>query len=580
MTITELIKKVFTDEKKRSEMKARAIILVTVISFAFFAVILRLVDIMLLNHERFAAKATLQQIGREVVPVKRGIIFDRTGRKLAINIHTKSIYSNPSEVSSPEDTAVALSRILQQKPDTTITMLSADSRFSWVYRQLGIEYAQMIKDLNIAGIGFIPEMMRYYPGGSLASHIIGFVGIDNQGLEGIELRYDRYLATGKEKWLYMDRDARGNILSGGYRKGEIQGNNLVLTISEGLQHIVETNLDAAVSEWEAASATAIMMNPHTGEILAMANRPTFDLNNPSGTETGHKRNRAITDIYEQGSTFKIVVAAAAIEEGIMDQHTEIDCSAGYIKVGGRKMRDACRHLHRVLTLKEVMQKSSNVGTLKVALELGEERLYEYTRRFGFGSKTGIDLVGEVSGWVRPPEYWSRLSIGSVAIGYEVAATPMQVLRAYAVVANGGYLVRPHVVSEILSPCGKVIYEANVEKQRIISEKTVTSLREMLEAVTEEGGTAISASIDGNQVAGKTGTAQMVDPATGRHSSEKLVSSFVGFAPAYNPAVAVIVVIHEPQGAEVYGGIVAAPVFREIVNASLTYLGVPMDNFRE
>ena len=546
-----------------------------IITFTFIAVIFRLADIMLLNHQWFLDKARDQQIKKEIVPVRRGIILDRKGRELAINLDTESVYCNPAGITSPDQVAVALSRTINNKPEVILTRLSANGRFNWIERKVSLDETQRIRDMKLGGIGFVPEIKRFYPEGSLASHIIGFVGVDNNGLEGIEKSYDKYLSAVSER-VSVIRDARGNALSEGISK-EIKGNNIILTIDEGLQYIVEKNLDEAVAQWKAASATVIMMDPHTGEVLAMASRPTYDLNNPAEVTPAKRRNRAVTDCYEPGSTFKVVVGTAALEEGIVKPDTRFDCSTGYIEIGGKKIRDAERH--GVLTFKEVIQKSSNVGTIKIGLNLGREKIYSYIRKFGFGEKAGFDLGGEASGWIRPPDRWSGTSIGAISIGQEVAVTPLQVLRAYAVVANGGFLVRPHVVSAISSPAGDVIYKAVNESQRIISESTVKTFKNILKTVTEEGGTATGAAIDGNEVAGKTGTAQLIDPKTKRYSKDKYVSSFVGFVPADDPRIAMIVVIHEPKGA-VYGGLVAGPVFKQIANEALSYLSVPRDDSAE
>ncbi len=530
---------------------------------------------MLLNHQWFLLKAKGQQIKREAIPVKRGVILDRRGRELAINLDTESIYCDPSEIATPDRVASALSNAMNKKPDIILAKLVSKNRFNWIERKVSIEDTQKIKDLRLKGIGFAPDIKRFYPKGSLASHLIGFVGIDNNGLEGVERKFDKYLSARAEK-ISVLRDARGNSLSEGLSR-EIKGNNVILTIDEGLQYILEKNLDDAVLHWKAASATAIMMDPYTGEVLAMASRPTFDLNSPADVTAARRRNRAVTDCYEPGSTFKIVVGTAALEEGVVDPDTRLDCSAGYIEVGGKKVKDA--HRLGVLTFKEVIQKSSNVGTIKVGLRLGKERIYRYIKKFGFGEKTGFDLPGEVSGWIRSPERWSGTSIGAISIGQEVAVTPLQVLRAYAAIANGGFLVKPHVVSEIRSPAGDVVYKAVSEPDRIFSEKTTNTFRKILKTVTEEGGTATGAAVDGNQVAGKTGTAQLIDPRTKRYSKDKFVSSFVGFVPADEPRIAMIVVIHEPKGS-IYGGVVAGPVFKKIASDSLSYLSVPRDDFEE
>ena len=556
-------------------MGKRPIILSVILSAGFLLVAFRLADIMLVNHQWYLTKATLQHIKKEAFPVKRGIIVDRMGRELAVNLETESVYCDPYEISFPDDVAQALSREINQKSDLILAKLTADNRFDWIERKLSRESSQKIKALKLDGIGVVPEGKRFYPKGSLASHIIGFVNVDNNGLEGVEKKYERYLSTQSES-TYLFRDAKGNEFSEGLSK-EIKGNNVVLTIDEGLQYIVEKNLDVAVSQWKAISATAIMMDPHTGEILAMASRPTFNPNNPAEVKADQRRNRAITDTYEPGSTFKIIVGTTALEEGIINPDKKFDCSAGYVEVGGRKIKDA--HRHGVLTFREVIQKSSNVGTIKIGLILGKERIYEYIKRFGFGEKTGIDLIGEVSGKVRPSDRWSGMSIGAISIGQEVSVTPLQMLRAYSVIANGGFLIRPHVVTEVVSPEGRIVYKSTLESKRILSEKTVNVFRDILKTVTETGGTARAAALDGNEVAGKTGTAQKIDPMTKKYSKDKFVSSFVGFVPADDPRIVLIVIINEPKG-QIYGGVVAAPVFKDIASESLSYLNVPRDDSKE
>ena len=307
--------------------------------------------------------------------------------------------------------------------------------------------------------------------------------------------------------------------------------------------------------------------------MALANRPGFNPANLTHVDLNEVRNRAVTDCYEPGSTFKIVVGIAALEEKTVNPETRIDCSGGSVEVGGRRIKDD--HHHGVLPFREVIQKSSNVGTIKTAMMLGKEKFYEYIRKFGFGDKTGIDLQGEISGIVHHTDKWSGMSIGTIAIGQEIAVTPLQILRAYAVVANGGYLVKPHVLKEIRDPDGVVIMKAEIKSERIISERTVETFRQILTTVTEDGGTATKAAVEGNSVAGKTGTAQLIDTKTGRYSKTRYISSFVGFVPADKPRFAMIVVIKEPKGS-IYGGVVAGPVFRSISDQALSYLTVPMD----
>lgn len=555
-------------------MKVRLIVISCLLFVAFVAIVVKLTYIMLINHQWYVERAKMQQVKTEEMPVKRGLILDRKGRELAINLDVESIYCNPAEIPDSQVANVAekLSKITSKNIDAIVPKLNTNSRFSWIDRKVSPEVAEKIRNSKIKGVGLILEPKRVYPKSNLASHLIGFVDIDNKGIEGLEQKYDKELTALSEK-IVAYRDAKGNLLSKGDLR-EIKGNNIFLTIDESLQYIVEKHLDDAVKHWKASYATAIMMDPFTGEILAMANSPSFDLNNPASAKPYLRKNRAITDCYEPGSTFKIIVGAAALEEGLIKPNSKYDCSAGYIEVGGRRIKDA--HRHGVLTFQEVIQKSSNVGTIKIGLTLGKERLYDYTKRFGFGQKTGIDIIGEVSGWVRPPEKWSGMSIGSISIGQEIAATPLQILRAYSVIANGGLLVKPYLLSEIQSPDGVTIYKAVPETKRVISEKTAKNFNMILTTVTEVGGTAKEASVDGNLVAGKTGTAQKIDPVTKRYSKVNYVSSFVGFVPADKPKVALIVVVHDPRG-HIYGGVVAAPVFRKIANDALSYLEVPRDD---
>ncbi len=552
--------------------KKRAIILNTIIIFSFLLVSLRLADLMIINHERLSERANLQHIKVEDIKVRRGSIFDRRGRELALNLELESLYCDPAQLVLDEVRARKLASVLAKEPRVIRASIPEEGRFWWIQRKLNPDIAEKVRQLDINGLGFVPEAKRFYPKGKLASHIIGFVGIDNQPLEGVELKYDKYLKTTGGK-VFLSRDASGKTLSSGVDI-EAKGNNVVLTIDEVLQHLVEEELDKAMVHWRAAAASAVMMNPYTGEILALANRPTYDPNEGNKALASAMRNRAITDCYEPGSTFKIVVGIASLEEKTAKPNSLFDVSKGVIEVGGNTINDA--HKHGVLSFKEIIQKSSNVGSVKLGLRLGTERIYKYAKLLGIGEKTGVDMPGEVSGWIRTPEAWSGTSIGAISIGQEVAVTPLQIIRAYSAIANGGYLVRPHVVSKIISPTGQVLasFKDN-EIQRVISQRTAEIFKDMLKTVTEEGGTGKGASVDGNIVAGKTGTAQMINPVTKGYSREKYVSSFVGFVPADNPRIAMIVVIYEPKGA-IYGGTVAAPVFREIANQALSYLGVPRD----
>ncbi len=553
--------------------RKRTVILNTIIIFSFVVVFIRLSEIMILKNSYYTEKAKSQQVKTEDIQARRGNIYDRRGREIAINLELESLYCDPEEAGASPENVRQLSSILNVEPKAIQAKLDQQKRFVWVDRKLSLETSEQIRKLKMKGFGFMPEAKRFYPRGDLAAHIVGAVGRENQPLEGIELKYDKYLKTSGSK-VQVARDAGGRVLSTGVAM-ESKGHDIILTIDEGLQYIAEREVDRAMLKWRSVAATAIMMDPFTGEILALAARPVFDPNEITRAGSNEVRNRAITDIYEPGSTFKIVVGAAAIEEKLFPAGQTFDCSRGSIEVGGKHVKDA--HRHGVLSFEEVIQKSSNVGSIMIGMRLGKERVYDYAKRFGFGDRTGIDLPGEVSGWIRKPEKWSATSIGAISIGQEVAVTPLQILRAYAAIANGGYLVQPHLVSQIRTPEGRPVYSFSPDqKERIISERAAAAMRDILKTVVEEGGTAMSAAIDGNKVAGKTGTAQLVDQKTKRYSKDRFISSFVGFVPADNPKIAMIVVVHEPKG-QIYGGVVAAPVFKTVADQALSYMNVPRDD---
>ena len=547
----------------------RVITLFTLVLLGFVSVSIRLIDLMVLEHERYAERAYRQHVKQETIAPRRGAIYDARMRELAVNRKVKSLYGVPGEIKDPESVAKAISSIVGVSRRDLAGKLSREKQFVWLARKLEDGVAARIEKLGLRPrIGFVPETKRSYPKGALAAHVIGFANIDNEGAEGLERTYDSILRGHGDSKL-DGRDAHGRPLSDG-DEHNVNGGSLVLTLDEDLQFIVEKELADAVRKWKARAAVSIVMEPATGRILAMAVNPTYSPESPQ--KPARWRNRAITDVYEPGSTFKSMVAVAALDQSVVRPKDRFDCSQGYIEVGGRRIRDSRRH--ETLTFAEVLQKSSNVGIVKVAQLVGNERLFTYISRFGFGEKTGVDLDGEVAGILHSPDEWSGSSIGAHAVGYEVAVTPLQMLNAYCAIANGGILMRPHIVSEIMNAEGKVVRSiAPRPIRRVMSRATSETLTRILETVVQEGGTAITASVLGNPVAGKTGTARKYDPETRRYSREKYMSSFVGFVPSDNPRLAIIVVVDEPEE-EIYGGTVAAPVFRAIAEHSLVYLNIP------
>ncbi|RJQ19004.1 MAG: penicillin-binding protein 2 [Nitrospiraceae bacterium] len=558
--------------------RKRALIIITVILFGFGVILFRLVDLMVLDHEKLSERAAQQYIREKTLTPQRGVIWDRKMREMATNIETDSLYVVPARIRDTRNLSSALAPIIKVSAGELEGVIhkKKDKGFAWLARRMDLETSRRLGELRApfkeGEIGFVTEPKRYYPKGQTASHILGFSNIDDKGIAGVELVYDEYL-KGEVKSVSVGMDAKGRSLASDIKE-TVPGNNIILTLDEGLQYIVERELNAAMEERKAKAAVAIMMDPMTGEILALANRPTYDPNFPAAAGGEEKRNRAITDLYEPGSTMKSVLASAALEEKAVRPGDLFDASRGAITVGGKTIHDV--HRHGVLNFQEVIQKSSNVGAVKIGMRLGAAKYYEYLKKFGYGEKSGIDFPGEIKGILRNVKNWSGTSLAAMSIGQEIGVTPLQMLRAYSAIANGGVLMKPYIVSEIISPDGKVIKKNSPkEERRVISQTTSATLRGILKTVVEEGGTAQKASVKGNFVAGKTGTAQIFDPKTGRYSKNRFVSSFVGFAPADDPRVALIVVIYEPQGAT-YGGLVAAPVFKNIIEHTFTYLDVPME----
>lgn len=555
---------------------ARAFTLCVAVFLGFALVVVRLGDLMLLDHDMLTKKASYQRTSSKRLNTGRGLILDRKGREFAVNLEAFSIYCNPRKVVSPDSVARVLSDVTGRDYAHTLKLLNSDKGFVWIARKLDKDKAERLRAMKFAGIGFVPELKRYYPKGSLASHVIGFVGVDNQPLEGIELEYDAVL-RGEVQKVVQVRDAGGRTLSKGIDV-EMGGSNVILTVDEGLQYIVENALKKGIDKWEARAGSAIMMDPYTGEVLAMANYPFFDLNHPGDSKISDRRNRSLIDPYEPGSTFKVITASAVLEQGVAKLSTMVDASKGYIDVADMRVWDT--HNKGKLAFRDVIKTSSNVGTIIVSQGLSRQAFHWYVREFGFGDRTGVDLPGENPGMVKDVKSWSETSQAAMSIGYEVAVTPLQILRAYAAVANGGVLVRPHVVRDVVTAEGNSIHRFGVsaaqDRERVISPETAAMLRDVLVSVTKKGGTAVAAAIDGNAVAGKTGTTRLIDPETGEYSKKKYASSFVGFVPVDKPRFVLIVVMFEPTG-KYYGGVVSAPIFSEIAEQSLAYLNVPRED---
>ncbi len=540
-------------------------------------VVWRLYNLQVIGYEHFTDKAQRQQERTIHLNPKRGTIYDRNGRELAVSVDVASVYAVPSKIEDPIATAKKLSQVLISEGlsyKDILKKLKKKSSFVWIKRQISPVKWDEIKSWGIEGIASLTESKRYFPKKDMAAHVLGYVNIDNEGVAGIEKYYNDEI-MGQPARMMVIRDAKGDriVVSNGEKRKSQRGKNLYLTVDEIIQYAAERELDHVVRKYNAKSGTVIVMNPNNGEILALVNRPKYSPNMrfSSFPEKGWP-NRAITDIYEPGSTFKVITAAAAFEEGVVKPDEVIYCGNGKIEVAGKIIKDHEKYAD--LNFREIIAHSSNVGTIKVGMRIGRETFFRYINSFGFGSVTGVDLPAESKGILRPLSRWSGRSLASIAMGQEVGVTALQMLNALNVVANGGYLFKPQIVKAIVSPDEQEVVEPgrDISGKRIISESTAKLLANVLTSVVEEG-TAKNAFIDGYNIAGKTGTAQKVDK-SGKYSASKFVASFMGFFPADNPQISMIVVIDEPKGASYYGGTVAAPVFRNIAASIIMYYGIP------
>ena len=555
--------------------RGRRYFLLLVLLAGFGVILFRLVNLQVLQAAELTARADRQHQKSVLLEGARGTVTDRHGKVLAMNVEVPSIFGVPTSLDNPGNAARSLSPVLRLRREEIEKKLRQDKHFVWLARKVEPEQGRRLEQLSIDGIGMVMEGRRFYPKGPLLAHVLGFVGMDGIGLEGLERRYESQL-HGEKRLTILQRDALGRTVfpKGLREQAPSAGHTLTLTIDEVIQYIAEKELEEAVDHARAKSGAIIVMEPQSGAILAMAVSPRFDPNAVASLTADRWRNRALTDTYEPGSTMKVVVAAAALEERVMMPGSMLFGENGRMTVANTTIHD-----HEKLgwmTFAQMIQKSSNIGAAKTGMLLGEQRLYRYLQAFGFGQRTDIDLPGEVGGLLKSPREWGRRSVASISIGQEVGVTPLQMLSAVAAIANDGVLMRPHVVSDVRDQKGQPVKEILPHvRRRVVSPATARTLTTILEGVVTSG-TGTKAAIPGFRVAGKTGTAQKVDPRTGAYSSALSIGSFVGFVPADSPRLAMIVVIDEPQG-EAWGGVVAAPVFRRVGEQALTYMGVPRDD---
>src|SRR5467141_2301186 len=527
----------------------------------------------LFRHSEFMARAQRQQQRVIEITPKRGAIYDRNMHPLAMSIPVDSAFAVPAELGDQQLAARLLSGVLGIPSEVLEARLESSHSFVWIARKLPPDKKEAVEALNLKGVYFQKENQRIYPKRDLASHVLGFVDLDEKGLGGIEYELDSQIRGKSEKIIVM-ADARQRWFDGGEAQRE-RGASVVLTLDEKIQYIAERELAAAIAKTHAMAGTVMVMNPNTGEILALANWPKFNPNAANESPAEARMNRAVSALYEPGSTFKLFTLAAAFDQGITRPEEIVNCENGAVYLAGHRIRD-----HKpfgLLRVSEILAQSSNVGAIKIGLRLGAPKFYDYIRAFGFGQLTGVDMPGESKGIVRRLENWSAVSIGSISMGQEVGVTPIQLATAVSAIANGGLLYKPHVIAELrlgdrALPAKGLL--APMEPRRVIQAETAATLRQLMEGVVLHG-TGPLARLDGWTAAGKTGSAQKIDPATGRYSPTQLIASFTGFAPISNPAVTILVSLDSPVGLH-EGGQVAAPVFKRIAEQVLAYMDVPRD----
>ncbi|MGQ9636268.1 MAG: penicillin-binding protein [Thermodesulfobacteriota bacterium] len=529
-------------------------------------------QLQVLKKEQLYRLAAQQRSSEIPLLPKRGVIYDRNGNELAVSLEVDSVYAEPKKIVEVERTVRELSKILRIDSREIQEGLRKKKSFVWIQRKISPQEAESIKALRLSGVNFLKENKRFYPHGPLAAHVVGFVGLDSKGLEGIEFQYDGLLNGKPQIWM-IERDAmgRGIILSDPIVEKEEHYRNIVLTLDSYLQRIVEVELGDAIKRWQAKGGMAIMMEPKTGKVLAMASFPSFNPNQFLNYRPRVWMNKAITDTFEPGSMFKVFLAASALEEKVVQPSDSFYCENGTYTVYDRTIRD--HSPHGWLTFKQILKVSSNIGASKVAEKMGRDRFYRYIREFGFGEKTRVGLPGEAKGILHHPRYWSPVSLNTISFGQGISVTGIQLAVALCTIANGGKRMKPYIVERITNEKGEAVQTFQPQEvKQVISEGTSKTVISLLKGTTEKGGTGEQAVPRGYEVAGKTGTAQKVDSLLGGYSPDHYMSGFMGMAPVEDPKIVVVIVIDEPRGSN-FGGVVAAPVFRAIVEKSLPYLHV-------
>ena len=547
----------------------------------------RLIYLQAIKHDEYAGLAAEKHVYKQIIHAERGTILDANNEVLAHNIPVQTVVADATHLNNREEIVDLVSKELGLPPAQVAEKLSSERRYIIVKREVPQAQAGALREklraANLRGIYLEHDATRVYPNGSMLCHVIGFTDFDHRGIQGVEASMEEYL-HGQDGFRFIEHNRAGQeiVPYRGQERPQRDGYQVHLTVDLSLQNIVENEIDAAMEEYSPQKATIILMRPQTGEILAMANRPDFDLNLRSEAKPEEMKNRAIIDMMEPGSTFKIVAAAAALNERKLRPDSTIFCENGLWNFGGAALHD-----HRAfsyLSVRDILVKSSNIGAAKLALSVGEQRFYEYIRRFGFGERTGIELPGEISGLIRPPQAWSKISITRIPMGHEVGVTPLQMTVAMAVIANGGKLVTPRIIKSINTPEGKTISSLSpVMLRQVISPETAREIGDALRGVVSDRGTAAAAAVPGFTIAGKTGTAQKVDP-RGGYEQGKYVVSFAGYLPADHPEFVGLVVLDDAHTSKPelnYGGLIAGPIFSRVAEKAARYLDLePHEEIRK
>ncbi len=568
----------YADAAKPREQGTRLRLMLLALSVSLWALVIgiRLVHVQVLGQAFFEQAGARQSERTLNLDPRRGPILDRTGRPLAVSVDAESLYAVPQDVADAPATAQALSRALSldaaERRELLGKLQQKSRAFVWIQRKLDPATARRVRELQLEGLGFLTEHRRYYPQRELVAHVLGYVGLDNEGMSGIEHAYEKEI-RGRAAKVVVHTDARRRPVAQTERPST-DGAAVTLTIDERIQHIAERELERSVGETGSIAGSVVVVEPFSGEVLAMAGRPAFNPNRYNAYPSSRWRNRAVSDAFEPGSIFKIVTAAAGLQENVVAPGELIDCGNGRIEIAGTVINDHA--VFNQLTFAQAVSRSSDIGMIRVAQRLGRDNFARYLRDFGFGAPSGIDLPGESAGLVRPTARWSALSLPTLSFGQEIGVTALQITMAAAVVANGGYLMKPFVVRRVEDASGRLVRETKpLVVRRVLEPQTVDTLTTILQEVVSSG-TGKNAAVPGYVVAGKTGTAQKID-ASGRYSMVDHVASFVGFAPAARPALVILASLDTPRGPKNQGGDVAAPLFARIAEGALRVLAVPPDD---